>query len=209
MSSKILAWENAEDRQQIAQFLRSGKVIVGSSDTVPGLLADATQNGFEQLNAIKGRFEKPYIVLISDAEKIDYFAVMPNERVQKIVNACWPGPLTIIFKAKDALPAYVKSATGTIALRVPKHEGLCGVAQHFNGLFSTSANLAGQAIPQTIQEIDSAILDKVVAIVNDTYKKDGLPSTILDCSSDDIKVIREGAYSIELLEQIAGQTFKK
>ncbi len=118
----------AQSAALIVEELQRGCVIAGDTDTVPGLLAPLSERGFKSLNLIKGRFEKPYLVLTDSPEKLTKFVDFPlDPYVRVLIEQCWPGPLTIIFKAKAALPSYIKSVDGTIAIRIPKHAGLLKV----------------------------------------------------------------------------------
>lgn len=212
MHLKKLKWENHDHIDQIKHILQQGGVIVGSSDTVFGLLADTTLTGFTALNAIKNRTEKPYIILIDSVDKLKYFvAELPNKSVLNLLQICWPGPLTVLFKAKSNLPAFLQSNDCKIALRIPQHAGLLKLAAHFNGLFSTSANLTTQPIPTMVSQISPEIINKIDLIVADHYNavNEGQPSTILDCSTEQLKIIRVGAYDINRLEQIYGGEIHK
>lgn len=201
---KTLFWNNEHDQQQIVAALQNNKVIAGTSDTVIGLLANTTQQGFDSLNATKGRSEKPYIVLIGSIAALQHFAPQPQEpSLRQLINNCWPGPLTLILKAHESLPSYLKSPNGTIALRMPDHAGLLDILQHFQGLFSTSANKAGMPIANTIEDLDLAIAASIDLIVSDLAERiPTKPSTIIDASTPNVRVIREGAYSIEELKNI-------
>jgi L-threonylcarbamoyladenylate synthase len=200
-----LYWNDSNSRALIVQKLLSEKVVVGSSDTVLGLLAPVTRHGCLLLNEIKVRKDKPYIILIESALKASHFVPAQElARVTKLLESCWPGPLTLIFKAREDLPSWAKASDGTVSLRVPSHPGLLAILPHFQGLFSTSANVSGQPVPLQVEDIDTSILSQVAALVVDQdIQEANLPSTILDCSGSQIKVIRQGAYSIERLRGIA------
>ncbi len=120
----MLYWDHKNTICKVLAIMRSGGVIVGSSDTVIGLLAPLTKEGFDAFNRIKKRQEKPYLILVkSQFEAINLIDQVLSEEIKNIMRSCWPGPLTLIFKAKADLPDYVKSPDGTIALRVPDHVG--------------------------------------------------------------------------------------
>lgn len=189
--------------------LQQGSVIAGDSDTVPGLLAPLTQKGFESLNIIKSRFEKPYLVLIGSQDKLAQFVQFPlDPLVEKLVKKCWPGPLTIIFAAKLELPDFIKSPQKTIGIRMPLHQGLLKLLTHFDGLFSTSANISGSPMPQDCFGIDPSIVEQVSSVVHDRTQN-SLPSTIIDCTTKPFVILREGAYSTQDLEKIIGDSLKK
>lgn len=198
-------WNNSQDLQKIKDILVQDKVIVCSGDTVLGLLGQLTQKSYDALNIIKQRVDKPYLIMISSVAKLPLFIDQPiSSVVEKLIMLGWPGPLTLIFKARADLPDFVKSSDGTIALRVPDHAGLLKLLESFDGLFSTSANMHTQPIPHSIDEVNQNILRQVGGICLDqnNEKANALPSTILDCSSGEIKVIRIGCGLDDKLKKL-------
>ena len=204
---KFIKWSEVEVKQ-IRSAFKGGNAILSECDTVLGLFTLATQDGFRKLNEIKDRKGKPYLMVISSPEEIKKFSHCNfDEHLQRLINYCWPGPLTLILKAKEDAPDYLKSTEGTIAIRVPKHEFLLNLLKATGPLFSTSANIAGQPVPGSLKDVASSILDQAtVVIANDTdVGSSAVPSTILDCSSPNkIILIREGAYDVDTLERISG-----
>jgi L-threonylcarbamoyladenylate synthase len=205
MQSKLL-WSQPQTTEILAYALKQGQLVVGSSDTVLGFLADVTPAGFARLNSIKQRAQKPYLILIGSKDKIDLFASMPlSGAAQKLVAACWPGPLTLIIKASEDLPDFMISPLGTVAIRMPAHDGLLELLQQFDGLFSTSANLTGQPVPATLEQLDARIIQSLAYIVDDAKPQQAeVPSTIIDCSKVIPVIVREGAYSRTLLAKVLG-----
>ncbi len=193
-----LYWHNESTIRALERSLQGGNVILGDSDTVLGLLASCTQQGFDKLNELKRRTDKPYLILIGSIDKVDHFADRVHAApLEKLMQACWPGPLTLIVPARADCPAYLKSDDNTVALRVPHHEGLLRLLTKVNGLFSTSANISGQPIPNDIDHVDPSLLHSVDAIVlnKNGTKKTVIPSTIIDATGDTLRVVREGAFS--------------
>lgn len=211
MKNKILYWSDPKTIEILRQSLNLKKVSLATSDTVLGLLAVADNDGFAGLNLIKNRCQKPYIVLVDSIEKVVSLTEDLNEKLIQFIKLSWPGPLTIIFKSKKNDNFYMKTFGNTIAIRIPSHEGLLKLLASFEGgLYSTSANLSGQPVPKVLKEVDQQIIDKVDCIVLDKVIKENiLPSTILDCTGDTIKVIRQGIYPIDELEKFYGQPFIK
>jgi len=121
----------------------------------------------------------------------------------KIVSARPKTVTEFLGLAKQSIPDFMKSKKGTIALRVPDHTGLQKLLPHFTGLFSTSANIGGNPIPRTIEEIDERIVKQIACVVLDKKEKQvtSLPSTIIDCSGNNITVVREGAYPVDELRK--------
>ena len=212
MSVENLSWKNSEHLELIKRSLKQGKVVVGSSDTVLGLLAATTLSGFNSLNAIKKKKKKPYIILIDQIDKLKHFvAKMPEKAVLNLLQNCWPGPLTVLFEAHPNLPTFLQSHDHKIALRIPQHDGLLAAAADFEGLFSTSANLTNEPVPTIVSQISPQIMNKIDLVVADSYTavNMGLPSTILDCTVMQPRLVRAGAYDLERLEQIYGGKIQK
>ncbi len=206
MKSKTLSWQKTTDRNKLVDSLKKNEVSLVTTDTIPGLLARMTPEGHQKLNQIKGRAEKPYLILISSKEQLATFIDQKlTPELQKLVDECWPGPITLIFKGKSEYASFAQSKDGTIGLRVPDHEGLRDILKHFKGLFSTSANKTGKPSPTQIHEVEPSIQEAVAFIVQDEGKKQHLASTILDCTGPEIKVIREGAYSVQKIAEVLGQ----
>jgi len=151
-------------------------------------------------------------VLIGSKKKALSFVDGPvSLQIEKIIDSCWPGPVTLICRARKGLPYYMQAEDGTIGLRMPDHEGLLKILEHFEGLFSTSANLSGKPVPVTVDELDKQLVDQIEYLVLDDEKKEPiiLPSTILDCSGEQITVVREGAFPIDQIEARAGVKIKR
>lgn len=198
---RTLSWGNPETIDLLVNTLHHGNVALAEGDTVLGLLADLSEQGFAQLDHIKNRSKKPYLVLVHDCKKALTFiekAGLKVFQIEKLMNICWPGPVTLIFRAQKELPAFIKASDGTIALRVPKHDGLLQLLADFDGLFSTSANSSGEPVPSTIDQVNEDIMRSVACIVRNDADENpqtaSLPSTIIDCTGDQLIVVRQGAF---------------
>lgn len=199
MKSNTLSWHSSHDIAKIRDALSENNIVAGSSDTVLGLLAPLTQEGFQALNQIKGRQEKPYVILVENFQSAQ--KLIENSLQIEKFSHCWPGPLTLVCTAKKGLPDYLASKNGTLAIRVPQHAGLLQLLEGLPGLFSTSANKAGQPVPTVLHDMHADILNQVAYTINDDSQLP-LPSTIIDCTVDPAQVIREGAYSIARLKEL-------
>lgn len=210
MNQRFLSWHDINDIKFIARTIAQGKVFVGTSDTVLGLLAEASPIGVQSLNNIKGRSHKPYIILIQSTHFMSNFSdCNMNQACNLLIKNCWPGPLTIIVRAQSQVPRDLVSVEGTVALRVPDHKGLQKLLELVPALFSTSANAAGSPVPAKVDEIESPILNSVAGIITDDHQNNAVhisqPSTIIDCTGSQVHLIREGAYPVQVLESICGQ----
>ncbi len=216
-NDKQIFWENPSELKKLIKSLKNNEISIVSTDTIYGFLGNLTKYSFNKLNSLKeDRKQKPYLILIEAEEKLEEFVNIKNlsPAILKIIKKCWPGAITLIFKAKESLPSHLITAKEeTVALRCPDHAPLRKILKSFNGLLSTSANKAGKEIPKNLQEINPSLLKKVKFFVD--YKKPqketcNIPSTILDCSNPNkIKVVRSGIYPIKKLEELYGSKFEK
>jgi tRNA threonylcarbamoyl adenosine modification protein (Sua5/YciO/YrdC/YwlC family) len=202
---KPLFWDDLQAIKKVENDLREGNVVLAAGDTVFGLLADISEKGYAQLDHIKNRSKKPYLLLVGNKEKA--FNLIEKDtpvffQIEKLINICWPGPATLIFRAKKTVPAGVKSEDGNVAIRVPNHAGLLQLLRNFDALYSTSANRSGKLVPTHLQDIEESIMNSVADIIlNKNESESALPSTIIDCSGNTIKIVREGAFPIEKLSE--------
>lgn len=202
---KPLFWNNPSTIKMIEKALHKNKVILAEGDTVLGLLSAISEKGYAELDRIKKRSQKPYLLLVKNKEKALSFIEKNSVEIfqfEKFLNICWPGPVTLIFKAKACVPYGVKSIEGNIAIRVPDHKALLKLLEHFDALYSTSANISGKSVPMSIDQVEEGILQAVEHIVlNENASQLTLPSTIIDCTNKKIKIVREGAFAIEKLQE--------
>jgi L-threonylcarbamoyladenylate synthase len=198
---KTAYWDNPEDCQRAQEIVSNGKVLLGDSDTVAGLYAALSAEGCEQLNRIKSRHDKPYLIMIGDPQNVENYAYV-SETVRKLLQAFWPGPLTVILSAREGVPSYMKSSTNTIAFRVPDNKDIRDFVRSAGGLFSTSANLTGCPVPEKIEEVDPRIVQQVEMIMRNRIEHaNDTASTIVDCSTDTCRIIREGMIEKKELER--------
>jgi L-threonylcarbamoyladenylate synthase len=211
---KRLVWQKKDDVALLERLLKNGEVVISSTDTLYGFLSETSSQCFDRISSIKKTaINRPFLVLVGSIEKISPFVDMQNisNRIVQFLSLCWPGPLTVIFDSKPGLPSHMASERGTIALRCPNHVGLLSILDDFDGLFSTSANISGEAAPARFSDMSQEILKSVNYVVVDDPEKvsGGKPSTIIDFSQKDItgdlpfKIIREGAFSISKLEEFS------
>jgi L-threonylcarbamoyladenylate synthase len=204
--NKIYQWNQCGSYQIAQKILMQGQVVLADSDTVLGLLARCTAEGYALLDRIKNRSDKPYIILVGSLDQVwEYANKSIQSEILRLVSY-WPAPLTLIFEKREDSPHYIPHPYKKVALRIPNHAPLRQLALEFGGLFSTSANKTGKPTPHTIAEVDSDIIAQVGCIIQN--EQSGMqPSTILDCTTDPVTLIREGAYPIEKLEHIYGRSF--
>lgn len=209
MEKKRMSWHDKEALESAAKALSEGKIGVGDTDTVPGLFAACTANGVAQLNAIKGRSDKPYLLLLGSYDALVSFVKQPiSLQIEKLIENFWPGPLTLVLQAQEDIPTYLQSKQGGIAIRIPEDPSVRELALRCGGVLSTSANLGGKPTPKTLEEVDAEIVQMASFVLYDVNAKGcDKPSTILDVTGNQIRVIRAGAIPVEELEAVMGTSF--
>ncbi len=199
-SDKLLLWQEAKVISLLLDCLRQENFFLGSTDTILGIFAPATQQGLSILDKLKGRQEKPYLLLINSFNCIKKFINQENFfLIEKIVKEFCPGPLTIIVQAQKGTPSYLVSANGTIAFRIPKHEGIQALLKDVPFIFSTSINKTGMPAAQNLEMIPSEFLEEAKYVVFDDFTNllEKKPSTIIFIDKGSVKLIREGSILLE------------
>jgi L-threonylcarbamoyladenylate synthase len=179
-----------------AEILRSGGIVAYPTETFYGLGADAlNQDAVKKIFAIKKRrFSQPLLILVPNREVIpDYVKEVPDA-AHCLMDAFWPGSLTLIFAAAPQLPQGLCANTGTIAIRLSPHPVARALVETFGGaITSTSANISGQDSPAKAEQVLSQ-LDKNVDLVIDGGSTAGKqPSTIVDITATPPRLVRQGA----------------
>jgi L-threonylcarbamoyladenylate synthase len=215
---KIVFWSDAFLQDDLLTFLLNNHVLIVGTDTVYGFLGAPTSFALKELQRVKGVVgQKPLILLVGSIEKLSHFVEIHrfSLALHTMLEVAWPGPVTVIFKAKPTVPTSLISNNGTIAIRIPQHQGLLKLLQSFDGLYSTSANSTGKPTPQRCEDIEFELIEQVSMVVkNDKEFGPAVASTIIDCSAiqesgeGTIKVIRAGAYPISELEALYGEAFE-
>ena len=187
--------------------LKNGEVVAIPTETVYGLAADATNDAaLQQIYAIKQRpADNPLIVHISDANQVANWAAEFPPLAQKLAQAFWPGPFTLVLKAKDSVSTIVRGNQPTVALRVPAHPvALMLLKQSGLALAAPSANKFTQLSPTTAAHVASGLGDSV-AVLDGGACKVGIESTIVSVEGNDWRLLRLGMISEASIEALAGK----
>ena len=199
-----ICWSKPEDIQKLLVSLQQDYLFIGSTDTVIGLMGNVDERVLKKIDNVKNRQRKPYIILVDSIRKAKALSSIKNFHIEKFLRLCWPGAVTVILNKKRDVPDYIGSVA-KVALRIPDHEGLKELLSQLPyGLYSTSANVSSDPVPATIQGVSQRIIDACHYYV-DNGMQNGLPSTIIDCSEDTLRVVRPGAFPIERLQQLYHQ----
>jgi L-threonylcarbamoyladenylate synthase len=153
----------------------------------------------DRLSAVKGRAEgKPILVLVSAQEELSSFAEHVPAAASVLMEAFWPGALTILFPARASVPTALTAGTGRIGIRLSSCQPLREVLARVGPLTGTSANRAGAPPAQTAREVEQAFGDEVDVIVDAGPTPGGLPSTVIE--ADENRIVREGAIPRAVIE---------
>ena len=188
--------------EEALRELNNHKVIAFPTETVFGLgVFYDDKEAYELLNKIKQRREdKPYTMMLSKVEDIDKYAFV-NEKYQKLIKKFMPGSLTILVKSKDSVPSYVTHNTGVIGIRIPSNKEALELLEYVKKpLLVPSANKADQKPALSEQEVKD-IFNNEINIVVPGKISSGEPSTIVDLTGEEIRLVRKGPIPLEELNR--------
>jgi L-threonylcarbamoyladenylate synthase len=181
-----------------AEAIRAGKIVILPTDTVYGLVASARSAApVEKLYEVKGRdLWQPSALLAADLETLAEWLPELGGRAGVIAHALLPGPYTLILPNPARRYPWITGETPeTIGVRVPELPDVVDrILSHVGCVVATSANLPGGPNPRRVEDIPGEILERVAAVV-DAGELPGTPSTIIDFTGAEPRVVREGAAS--------------
>lgn len=206
METKIY---DATTIDEAADLLQAGQLIAFPTETVYGLGAIASNDeAVKNVYKVKGRpSDNPLIVHVCDREVGQYVAFVPQQ-AEALMEAFWPGPLTLIFPMKEGVFApTVTAGHNTVALRMPAQEQTLELIRKTGfPLVGPSANTSGKPSPTTAQHVMHDLSGKIAGILDGGETQIGLESTVLDLTNADGPVIlRPGAITEVQLEPIIGK----
>ena len=197
---------------QVADHLHRGGLVGYPTETVYGLGSNLDQGALVALRKLKDREkEKPFLLLVSGPKMAEEWGLTFDQRAMALADAFWPGPLTLVLPTSTSrLPDELRNPEGGIAVRRTSQAGIERLIEEIDHpITSTSANLPGRN-PAT----DIAALHRDFGNVAGLMVLDGgalesaAPSTILDCATQHLRVVREGAIPLSELETCIG-TFSR
>jgi len=190
--------QNPEESKirRVIKVLKNDGVIVYPTDTVYGLGANIySEKAIKKVFKIKGRgYHKPLSVCLSeigDIEKIAYLN-QKEEEIKKFL----PGPFTIILKKKELISTLLTSGSDKIGIRIPENQ-ICRLITSQIPITSTSANLSGKPVPNSVDEIINQLGDSIDLII-DGGQVQGAPSSVIDWTTKPPKIIRKGTKEFKI-----------
>ncbi len=178
----------------LSGVLRAGGVVAIPTETYYGLGVNPFDAvAIDRLIAIKGRPDgKPILVLIGDRAQLDGLVTHIPPAAQALMEAFWPGPLTLVFPASKRLPDNLTAGTGTVGVRLTSCPPLATLLRQIGPLTGTSANRSGASPICTAQDVDQFLGNDVAVIVDGGATPGGLPSSVVTVC-DGVALLREGA----------------
>jgi len=181
-----------------ASIIARGGVIAYPTETFYGLGADATNpEAVRKIFAVKGRnFQNPVSVIIGRLENLDGLVAAIPESARKLMEAFWPGALTIVFAAKPAVSPLLTADSGKIGVRLSSHPGALRLAQKLGRpITATSANLSGAPECASAEAAAAQLGNLVDAILDLGPTSGAIGSTFIDVTTDPPAILREGVIS--------------
>jgi L-threonylcarbamoyladenylate synthase len=200
MRTEILPSSSKNTMPRALAVLNAGGLIAFPTDTVYGVGALAFDGkAIESIYAAKDRpVEKAIPILISDVTELDKVGIHIPDAAQKLASGFWPGPLTILVPKRADLPGAV-STTSTVGVRVPDHEVARALLRAAGPMAVTSANISGGQSPVSAEEVYQQLGGRIPLIIDGGRTPGGIPSTLVDCTTPELKVLREGPITLEEL----------
>ena len=190
---------------QAANIINEGELVAFPTETVYGLGADGlNSNACEKIFKAKGRpSDNPLILHISNKNLLYNLVDDINEDAKKLIESCWPGPLTLIMKKSDIVPDIVTAGLDTVAIRMPSDK----IASKFiekskTPIAAPSANSSGKPSPTRAKDVYQDLNGKIPIILDGGSCKFGIESTVVDCSEENPVILRPGYYTYEDLKKI-------
>ena len=202
--------ERTEGLEAASAALRRGELVVLPTDTVYGVAADAFNPGaVDALLAAKGRGrDMPVPVLVANQEMLAALVGDLPEAARALTAAHWPGALTVVVRHTPHLSWDLGDARGTVAVRMPDDELALDLIARTGPLAVSSANRSGHPPATTMLDARLQLGASVAVYLDGGPRPSGTPSSIVDLTGDEPRLLREGALSAALLRDhgVAGET---
>ncbi len=213
-TSQFVSRCTADAMTSAAATIKDGNLVAFPTETVYGLGADASQEkGVAKIYAAKGRpADHPLIVHIASIDGIGYWADDISGYAIALARTFWPGPMTLICKRSPEAKDFVTGGQDTVGLRVPDHVvalALLDAAKQIGvqGIAAPSANRFGQVSPTTADAVREELDQYLSAddiILDGGPSQVGVESTIIDCTGNNPHILRPGAITQTMIEEVTG-----
>ena len=197
-----------EELEEACRILQKGGLVAFPTETVYGLGGDAMHpEASAKIYAAKGRpSDNPLIVHIADMDALEDIAQSVPEAAVKLADHFWPGPLTMIFPKKEAVPKSTTGGLETVAVRMPSHPVARALIRE-SGVYiaAPSANTSGRPSPTKAEHVAEDLNGKIDMIIDGGTVDIGLESTIVDLTDGAPTILRPGYINQEMLTKVLGE----
>jgi len=191
----VIISQTTDNLRQITATIAGCGVIAFRTDTFYGLGADPfNASAVQKIRELKGREDdKPILIVISDTKEVDRLIPFRAKAFDDLAKRFWPGALTIIGQAAAELPNQLTGGTKTVGVRLPDDDRVRALIAACGGaLTATSANVSGQPPARTAAEVASYFGQRIDLIVDGGATTSESPSTVVDATTSELKLVREG-----------------
>ena len=207
MASRYDTSTEAEREEGVAaagRAVQRGRLVVVPTDTVYGIAADAfNPEAVAALLAAKGRGRQmPPPVLVSAKTTVEALASGVPDWALALVEELWPGPLTLVLHQQTSLQWDLGETRGTVAVRMPDHDVALELLARTGPLAVSSANRTGLPAALDADDAEKMLGERVRVILDAGPTPGPIPSTIVDCTTDEGRLLRQGVVPLERLNEI-------
>lgn len=190
--------------ERAAELIKNGGLVAVPTETVYGLACSGLdEDAVSRIYEVKGRpAVKPLALMVPGADDMDRYCLDVPKQAKALAKRFWPGPLTIVLKAKDIVPDIVRAGGATVGLRCPDHP-MTLEALRLAGLpfAAPSANPSGEESPKNAEAVYGYFNGKIAGIIDGGKCGIGTESTLIDMSDTPYKILRQGALPAETIAE--------
>lgn len=191
--------------KKASDLIKNGELVAFPTETVYGLGADGlNENACKKIFEAKGRpSDNPLILHISNISMLYNLVENIDPKSKKLIDKCWPGPLTIIFKKSKKIPNIITAGLDTVAIRFPSNKIAQSLIETSNTpIAAPSANISGKPSPTRADDVYNDMNGKIKLILDGGESDIGIESTVIDMSEDIPTILRPGFYTFEFIKEI-------
>ncbi len=205
--TEIISLSHPDVFSQAAAVIQADGIVAFPTDTVYGIGVSAfNRKAIEKIYNVKGRSHlKAIPILVGDVANLAQITPPIPLYIQQIIDNFWPGALTLVLPLLPELPGNL-SPRPTVGLRLPDHDQVRRLLRETGPLAATSANLSGEPSALTANEVLQQLEGRIDLILDGGPVPGGHASTVLDCSGEKLKVLREGPISFAAIHQVINET---
>ncbi len=213
MNTKYIRWTpesgfKKEELLEAKRIIEEGGLVAFPTETVYGLGGDGLQKeAAKKIYAAKGRpSDNPLILHIGRLEQLAGITEQIPETAEKLADAFWPGPLTMIFQKAGCVPLETTGGLDTVAVRMPEHRGAIDFLREVSvPVAAPSANKSGRPSPTRAEHVKEDLDGKIDMIIDGGEVGIGFESTIVDMTEKIPVILRPGYITQEMLSEVIGE----